>query len=162
MWLPPVAFQVCEDERVPGGRIYSVGYEGLTLAGLVERLVQSRVTVLIDVRMNAVSRRPGFSKRALGSALEVAGVRYVHEPLLGNPVENRDSFRLGDGGAGRAAMRGRLENGAGPALHQLVDTARSARVAVLCVERDRSRCHRQVITDMAQELDPEIEVLHLL
>ena len=145
-----------------GGRIYSVGYEGLGLQGLVERLVQSRVALLVDVRLNAVSRRRGFSKNALATALEKAGIAYVHEPLLGNPSENRDSFRAGDGILGRAVMRERLENGSRPAVNVLLNSARSLRVAVMCVERDWRNCHRQVITDMVEELDPEIKVLHLL
>lgn len=144
-------------------RIYSVGYEGLEVQELVERLAQSRVRTLVDVRLNAVSRRRGFSKSALAAALEEADIRYVHDPRLGNPAENRDSFLHGDGSEGRSVMRDRLENGAGDALRDFVALASDQkRVAVLCVERDRSRCHRQVVTDMAQELDPEIEVLHLL
>lgn len=59
-------------------------------------------------------------------------------------------------------MRARLSNGSGDALRRLVDLARSDRVAVLCVERDRLRCHRDVITDMAQELEPSIEVVPVL
>lgn len=143
-------------------RIYSVGYEGLALSGLVERLAHSKVKLLFDVRLNAVSRRPGFSKKALSAALEQAGIRYVHEPLLGNPPENRGSFRQGDGSAGRAAMRKRLENGSRGAVDALIAEVRSAHVAVMCVERDRNSCHRHVITDMVEELDPEVEVLHLL
>jgi uncharacterized protein (DUF488 family) len=144
------------------GRIYSVGYEGLTLTGFIERLVQSQVSVLVDVRLNAVSRRPGFSKKALAAGLEAAGIRYVHEPLLGNPQENRDSFREGDGTSGRSVMRTRLENGSRSAVDALVAETRSARVAVMCLERDPHSCHRQVITEMVEELEPEIEVLHLL
>jgi hypothetical protein len=34
------------------GRIYSVGYEGLTVDGLVERLTGARVSVVVDVRLN--------------------------------------------------------------------------------------------------------------
>ena len=45
--------------------IYSVGYEGLTLEQLLRRLGESHVTTLVDVRMTAASRRPGFSKRRL-------------------------------------------------------------------------------------------------
>lgn len=41
------------------GRIYSVGYEGIEVDALAERLAQSRVSVLVDVRLNAVSRRKG-------------------------------------------------------------------------------------------------------
>jgi uncharacterized protein (DUF488 family) len=144
------------------GRIYSVGYEGMTVDAMIERLVGSSVTTLVDVRLNPSSRRPGWSRKALTASLEAAGIAYVHEKLLGNPKENRDSFRKGDGAEGRAAMRARLSNGAAPALERLVKLANGSRVAVLCVERERERCHRQVVTDMAQELDPSIEVIHIL
>ena len=132
-----------------GNRIYSVGYEGMTVRALVDSLVGARVATLVDVRLTPASRRPGFSRKALTAALGDFGIEYVHEPLLGNPPENRDSFRKGDGDEGRTRMRERLNNGSEPALRRLVDRARCERVAVLCVERDRHRCHRQVITDMA-------------
>lgn len=144
------------------GRIYSVGYEGLTVEALIDRLVGSKVTTLVDVRLNPSSRRPGWSRKSLTASLEGAGITYVHEKLLGNPPENRDSFRKGDGEEGRAAMRALLAHGSAPALDRLVDLARDGRVAVLCVERERERCHRQVVTDMVQEIDPSIEVLHVL
>jgi uncharacterized protein (DUF488 family) len=134
----------------------------MTLRGLVDSLVGARVATLVDVRLTPSSRRPGFSRKALTTALGEAGIEYVHEAALGNPADNRDSFRKEDGLDGRRRMREILNNGSGPALHRLVERARSERVAVLCVERDRHRCHRQVITDMAQELAPEIDVLHIL
>lgn len=144
------------------GRIYSVGYEGITVDALVARLSGARVAVLVDVRLNPVSRKPEFSKKRLTQALTDAGIEYVHEKELGNPQDNRDSFRSGDGEAGRSRMRSMLNNGAGEALTRLVDLASSQRVAVLCVERDHSRCHRDVITDMAVERNPDIEVLQIL
>jgi uncharacterized protein (DUF488 family) len=144
------------------GRIYSVGYEGIEVDALAERLAQSKVTVLVDVRLNAVSRRKGYSKKALAAALESAGIEYIHEPELGNPQDNRASFRDGDGSEGRERMRARLENGSGDALRRLIDLARKDRIAVLCVERDRVRCHRDVITEMASELEPSIDVVQVL
>ncbi len=150
-----------DDLRVTG-RIYSVGYEGMTLDALVDRLAGAGVSVLVDVRLNPVSRKPGFSKKRLTAALEEAGIEYVHEKELGNPQDNRDSFRNGDGEAGRSRMRAMLSNGGGDALGRLVDIASNQRVAVLCVERDHSRCHRDVITDMAVERNPDIAVLQIL
>lgn len=145
-----------------GGRIYSVGYEGLSPRGLVDRLAGSDVKALIDVRLNAMSRKPGFSKRALSEALTEAGIEYVHEPELGNPPDNRGSFRSGDGADGRKTMRKRLSNGSRPALGRLVARAKKERVAILCVERERDRCHRAVILEMAVELAPELQVLEVL
>jgi uncharacterized protein (DUF488 family) len=91
-----------------------------------------------------------------------AGIEYVHERELGNPQDNRDAFRRGEGAVGRKRMRAILSNGSGPALDRLVDLARERRVAVMCVERDRLRCHRDVITEMVQEIEPAIEVVQIL
>ena len=150
------------DHHPVTGRIYSVGYEGLEVKELVRHLVSSKVTLVVDVRLNPVSRRPGFSRKALSAKLEEAGVSYRHEPDLGNPRENRDSFRRGDGEEGRRRMRAQLDNGSGPALMRLIEDARGSRVAVLCVEREGLRCHRKVITDKVSEVDPSIEVLQIL
>jgi uncharacterized protein (DUF488 family) len=144
------------------GRIYSVGYEGMSLDGLIDRLAGARVTTIVDVRLNPVSRRPGFSRRRLSEALGQAGIAYIHERELGKPPENRDSFRSSDGAAGRERMRAILSNGAGAALDRLVDLASRERVAVLCVERERGRCHRDVITEMAVERNPAIEIYQVL
>ena len=141
------------------GRIYSVGYEGLSLDALVERLAADRVTTLIDARLNPISRRPGFSRTCLEAALDAAGIDYVHEKALGNPPENRASFRTGDGEDGRERMREILANGAGDALQRVVELASNARIAVLCVEREPRRCHRDVITDAAVERNPVIQVI---
>jgi uncharacterized protein (DUF488 family) len=141
------------------GRIYSVGYEGLSLDALVDRLAGSRVTTVVDVRLNPISRRPGFSRKRLEAALNAAGIDYVHEKALGNPPENRDSFRSGDGADGRKRMREILANGARDALQRIVELASDGRIALLCVEREPHRCHRDVITDAAVEKNPAIEVI---
>ncbi|HEX3564004.1 MAG TPA: DUF488 domain-containing protein [Acidimicrobiales bacterium] len=151
---------LADDGWVPN-RIYSVGYEGLELQGLVDHLTAAKVSLVVDVRLNPVSRKRGFSKKSLTTELDRMGIAYRHEPTLGNPQENRESFRRGDGEEGRHRMRAVL-NGSGAALQRLVEDARDKRVAVLCVERDRHRCHRQVITDVVQEMDPAIEVLQIL
>ncbi len=150
------------NDRKMAGRIYSVGYEGLTIDALIERLIGSRVTTLVDVRLNAISRKAGFSRRRLSETLSHAGINYVHEKDLGNPPDNRDSFRTGDGTEGRARMRTILLNGSGDALKRLVDLASNERIAVLCFERDHQRCHRDVITEMALEANPTIEIIQML
>jgi uncharacterized protein (DUF488 family) len=157
----PGSPQLGDDLRMEG-RIYSVGYEGMTLEGLVSRLSDARVSVLVDVRLNPVSRKPGFSRRRLAEACDSAGIEYVHEKELGNPPDNRDSFRKGDGEEGRVRMRSILSNGAGAALERIVQLASAKRIAVLCVERDHGRCHRGVITDMAVERNAKIEIVHIL
>lgn len=144
------------------GRIYSVGYEGMTVNGLVERLTGAHVSVVVDVRLNPSSRRPGFSRKELSERLAQAGIDYVHEKDLGNPPDNRDSFRNGDGETGRERMRFILLNGSRDALERVVALASKTRIAVLCVEREHRRCHRDVVAAMAVEQNPQIEILQVL
>jgi hypothetical protein len=144
------------------GRIYSVGYEGLRVPGLVDALVAAGVSLLVDVRLNPVSRKPGWSKNPLRASLEAASIDYRHEATLGNPPDNRDGFRQGDGQAARRRLGAILVDRSGDALQRLVDDARERRIAVLCVERSARHCHRQLVTDMAQQIDPGIEVVDIL
>jgi uncharacterized protein (DUF488 family) len=150
-----------DDLCVPA-RIYSVGYEGFELKGLIETLVAANVSLVVDVRLTPRSRKPGFSAKPLSAELGKAGIAYRHEVDLGNPADNRDAFRRGDAEEGRHRLRWLLSNGAGPALERLVQDSRKGHVAVLCVERSPLRCHREVVTDMAREIDPTIEVRPIL
>ena len=101
--MPPT--RPVRNDAVVTGRIYSIGYEGMTVESLVDRLAGAKVTTLVDVRLNPISRKPGFSRKRLTTALDDAGIEYVHEKDLGNPADNRDSFRDGDGQAGRQRVR---------------------------------------------------------
>jgi uncharacterized protein (DUF488 family) len=130
------------------GALIGIGYEGRAVAPFVEDLVARGVTRVVDVRLNPVSRKPGFSKRALAAALADAGIAYEHQPALGNPRENRPGF----GGGPRELAAARAAYGlllsAPAAVAALADLARAAareRVAVLCFEADQRRCHRDVL-----------------
>jgi uncharacterized protein (DUF488 family) len=126
--------------------ITGVGYEGITIDALVADLVARRIELVVDVRLNAISRKRGFSRRALSAALDVAGIGYRHEPTLGNPRDNRDGFRASDPAA-LEVMRTRLATVGAQAMARLEGDAREHRIAVLCFERDGERCHRRIILE---------------
>ena len=75
-----------------GQQMIGIGYEGCDLAEFIERLRLSSVTLLVDVRLNPISRKRGFSKTALSGALADAGIAYDHMRSLGNPKWNRPGF----------------------------------------------------------------------
>jgi uncharacterized protein (DUF488 family) len=142
---------------VSGRVLFSVGYERRTPEELVELLHAHGITALVDVRLNPISRKPGFSKRQLETVLGGAGIAYVHERTLGNPPDNRQSF----GDSGRARMREIVATSGQAALERIVERARSERIAVMCLERDHRMCHRDVIVDMAAERDDALTIKHL-
>ena len=139
--------------------LVSVGYGGRRLAALIQVLSDERVELLIDVRMRPVSAIPGFSGRSLERALAEVGIGYRHTPTLGNPPENRAPFHDGAVQRGRTGFLKLLAvKAARDALKDLAEIANKSRVAVLCAERDQSRCHRQVIVEQLQQLSPTLGV----
>lgn len=147
---------VPDGDRSTCGILYSVGYEGRTAEQLVELLEAHVVDVLVDVRLTPLSRKPGLSKRKLAQRLDESGIDYLHAPLLGNPADNREAFRSGRVQEGKDMFARRLANGSRRALLELVERARESRVAMLCVEADEDRCHRQVIAEAASLEDPTL------
>lgn len=141
--------------------IVSVGYEGRDLADFVDLLITNQVGTLVDVRLNAISRRVGFSKTRLARALGDAGIAYVHLRCLGNPKENRERFRKGPLEEGVARFREVLTTDeAEEALSDLVFKASSGVVGVMCFEADHRRCHRDVVVaDLLSRVD--VKALHV-
>ena len=60
------------------GQLIGVGYEGLTISEYIQVLRDLQVSTLVDVRLNATSRKPGFSKTRLKGYLADAGIPYLH------------------------------------------------------------------------------------
>ena len=86
------------DRGLAGGLMVdlaTIGYEGCTIDGVVGRLRDASIELLIDVRAVAQSRKPGFSKRQLAAALDEAGIGYVHLQGLGTPKAGRLAVRAG-------------------------------------------------------------------
>lgn len=128
--------------------IVSVGYEGRTIEDFVTELVQAGVQTVADVRLNAISRKQGFSKTRLRESLSAAGISYHHMRSLGNAKDNRRPFRDGRVEEGRRVFREALRSPeAESSLEALAALARVQVVAVLCFEHDADRCHRQVVID---------------
>lgn len=135
--------------------IVSVGYEGRTIDTFVADLVAAGVQTVADVRLNAISRKAGFSKTRLRKALAAAGINYRHLRNLGNAKENRQPFWDGHVEEGRRVFREALQSPeAESSLHELAGLAVDEVVAVLCFESDVERCHRKVIIDELVEAAP--------
>lgn len=143
-------------KRRPEGSLISVGYEGREASELIEHLRKLDVSVVVDVRLNAISRKRGLSKTALRAALEEAGIDYVHLRALGNPRENRDGYRSGSTVARRRFQR-RLDSSDGiAAIEHLVRLAVDGTVAVLCFEAEHDACHRACVIDAVLDRQPRV------
>lgn len=139
--------------------LVTVGYEDRTVAELLEVLQDHDVEVLVDVRLSPVSRKAGFSKAGLAASLAGSGIEYVHEPLLGNPPENRAPFHDGRVELGRARYLRRLLGEGRPAYERVLDLARHRTVALMCFEREQEWCHRHCIAQQALVDVPDLVVV---
>lgn len=130
--------------------IVGVGYEGLHLDEFLRDLVDRKVQTVVDVRLTPISRKPGFSKRALAAALEEVNIQYEHLRVLGNPKDNRAGFygRPTEVEAARDHFRLLLQgDSVDAALNHIEQLHRDGRVALLCFEADEQRCHRHVVLE---------------
>lgn len=139
-------------------KISGVGYEGMTVEALVSRLRIRGIKVLVDVRLNAISRKRGFSKRALEAAMGDAGIEYVHLPQLGNLRENRSGYGelVTDAAVtSRDTFRSHLTSEpAVDALEQLMEISSRSSTAVFCFEADERHCHREQVLEALRAKSP--------
>jgi len=149
------ALRQIEDARptAKGLPLSTIGYEGRTLEGYLNELIRAGVTVLCDVRRNAVSRKYGFSKSTLARGCEGVGIRYEHVPELGIASEDRRGLT---GDADFRALFADYRHEAipkqGPALKRIRDwVANGDRVALTCYERSAESCHRHCVAEALVE-----------
>lgn len=140
-------------------RVFTIGYEGATVAEFIAALQQSGVERVIDVRAVPNSRRPGFSKTPLRNALAEAGIDYVHLRALGTPADGRAAARAGRQEDLERIYEGQLQLPEAIVQEaQMVELAGERPSAVLCYERDPAGCHRTLLLRAAT---PGAEVVHL-
>jgi uncharacterized protein (DUF488 family) len=125
-------------------QLFTIGYEGTTLNAFLALLDEAHIDILLDIREIPVSRRKGFSKKALRDALASADVAYRHERQLGSPREIRHKLREdGDYKAFFRKFNVHLKKHA-DLLLSLADEL-SGNVALMCYEKDHTQCHRSTV-----------------
>jgi uncharacterized protein (DUF488 family) len=129
--------------------LYTTSYEGQSIDGFLERLRQTGVRTLVDVRELPLSRKAGFSKRALAEALTVEGIAYAHMPQLGCPKSIRDRYKA-DGNWARYTLDfDKYLATQTAAVTELAHIAGATTTALLCFEADFNRCHRTFVARAA-------------
>lgn len=140
-------------------RIFTIGYEGATQAGLIAALEAAEVERVIDVRAVPLSRKPGFSKNVLAAGLKEAGIDYVHLKALGTPPAGREAARRGRIGEFELIYAAQLDTPEAAAeAARMIALAEEKPSALLCFERDPAHCHR---TPLRRAVMPDWEAIDL-
>jgi uncharacterized protein (DUF488 family) len=134
-----------------GMRLFTIGYEGLSLEAYSNRLIQNNVRLLCDVRKNPLSRKFGFSKSTHAAVLPKIGIEYRHIPELGIVSEKRQNLETREDyerlfseytielpKKERHLLR----------LKEWFD--QSARIALTCYEEQPESCHRSRVSSYLQ------------
>lgn len=142
--------------------LFTIGYEQVPQASVLDALAGAGVKLLVDVRAVAASRRPGFSKRQLAAGVDGRGIGYLHLRGLGTPAEGRLAARAGHVDDMRRIYGAHL---AKPEAIEQLDTLKDLvragrRVCLLCYERHPEHCHRLMIADLVCE-DLGVGAAHL-
>lgn len=132
-------------------KLYTIGYEGAELGQFLKTLMDAGVEHVIDIRDVPVSRKRGFSKAALSTALSDSGIGYSHLKALGDPKPGREAMRRGDYSVFVDIYAAHLgQPAAQDALKEAVEIAGVKPSVLLCFERNPKRCHRTIV---AVEMD---------
>lgn len=134
--------------RGRGCKLYTIGYEGISIEEYLNKLIKSDIKVLCDVRKNPLSRKFGFSKNQLSGAVEKVGIKYIHFPALGieskfraNLDEMSDYERLFKKYAKHTIPKQQ------EFIEQIIDLVETEkRVAITCYEASPQMCHRSCVS----------------
>lgn len=129
--------------------ILSIGYEGLSLEGYLNKLILRDVKIVCDVRKNPLSRKFGFSKRTLQSSLNNMDIEYRHIPELGIVSNKRQELHT------QADYDELFDEYEKTTLIEAEDAVKSIfdlltkkeRIALLCYEKQPEQCHRTRIAN---------------
>lgn len=143
---------------------FTIGYEGSSFEGYLNRLIQNNVKTLVDVRRNPLSRKYGFSKKTLSETVTKLGIEYIHIPELGISSDKRQELNTqADYDRLFASYeKNELKNNMS-ALNQLFEISKDRkRVAITCFEAHVCMCHRgRVAKALSQLPDWQYDISHI-
>ena len=127
--------------------LFTIGYESLKPALLIDLLKRSRVEVLLDVRELPISRKPGFAKNALAQLLTANGIEYRHAPEFGCPREVRHAYRDSSDWSRYTREFMRFLKTRESELSAFAEFIAERRCCLLCLEEDFNFCHRKYVAE---------------
>lgn len=145
---------------VKSPELHTIGYEGLDTPDFLSLLSQYDIETLVDIRELPLSRKSGFSKKALAASVKRRGIGYIHLPHLGCPRPIRNRYR--DDRNWTRYQRDFLKYLAtqDEAIAGLAAMAGNSRCALLCFEADHNFCHRSMVADAVKKLGG-MDVFHI-
>lgn len=135
-------------------KLFTIGYEGVSIEAYLNKLLRHGIKGLIDVRRNPLSRKYGFSKNQLQNACHGVGIKYFHLPELGidsskrQELESQKDYDLLFEDYKVNSIPNTIES-----QNKIVDLLQELnRVALTCFEADVCQCHRKPLSEAISNL----------
>jgi uncharacterized protein (DUF488 family) len=139
--------------------LYSVGYQGKSIADFCSLLGKHDVKVLVDVRERAWSMRPQYRKNTLRENLLNSGIQYVHCKEAGNPFRPRKDEKLD---FDECAKRYQIYLNSKPGvITELLEIANKNKSAFFCYEAERKNCHRGILINQLVGRNPKMKCVDI-
>jgi uncharacterized protein (DUF488 family) len=146
--------------------IATIGFGKKGAERFVCLLAEASVTTVIDTRRRPDSPLSGYARqRDLPFILRVANIGYEHRPELAPPNELLDRYRSDKDWAAYERDFDSLVLSTVPARDAMADLLQRSQteiVALLCSEPTPDRCHRRLVAERMQQIDPSLTVHHLV
>lgn len=144
-------------------QIYTIGFTKKNAESFFNFLRKSKITTLVDVRLNNVSQLAGFAKRDdLKFFLkELCDADYVHAPELAPTKELLSGYKKGD--ISWDAYEDKFLNlMAQRNIEKTVQPELLDNGCLLCSEHEPHLCHRRLVVEYLNDnSDLDLEVKHL-
>ncbi|MEZ0611365.1 DUF488 family protein [Fibrella sp. WM1] len=147
-----------------GTKLFTIGYEGISIETYFNRLITNGVKALCDVRRNPLSQKVGFSKSELKFICDALGIAYIHIPQLGIAREKRQHLETqGDYNLLFADYENNQLINQTEYIEQILTMLQKReRIALTCFEASYFQCHRSRIANAVTKLpDWEYELVHI-
>ena len=143
-------------------RLFTIGFTRKAAKDFFRKLQDAGIARVVDIRLNNTSQLSGFAKQNdLQYFLrEIAGIDYVHIPLLAPTKQILDDYKKKKGEWGvyesqfETLMKARsIETAMDGELHDAD--------CLLCSEHEPTQCHRRLVVEYLGRYFPGLQVTHL-
>ena len=128
--------------------IHTIGYQNLKVTDFIDVLRSRGVTLVVDIRNNPFSFKPGFSKKWLMSHLPEYNIGYVNIPELGIPSKYRKELN----GTALWKKYDELLRTNAVQLHSVVNMVQGETAVLMCFEAHPRDCHRSRLAQRIGDL----------
>jgi uncharacterized protein (DUF488 family) len=137
---------------VKAHELHTIGYEGLDSPDFLSLLSKHDIETVVDIRELPLSRKSGFSKKALAASVKRHGIAYIHLPHLGCPKPIRNRYREDRNWTRYQRDFLKYLGTQDEAVADLAVVAGKSCCALLCFEADHQLCHRSMVSDAVKHV----------